>query len=148
MTAWHSTSAVAGENEALSGSLGDQPSMAAQVKDQLQSTPVPSSMAMLWAVKNLWFGDDRDMTELAYLVWPHLLTRPQGTMALTHTFHLALDLVAEGSKDWSLVKLPFCMCSGQALGNSSAGMFKSAQMFGGLVENRLQRHQLHGSRAL
>lgn len=70
LAAWHSTSADLGKTGGVVGSNRDQQSTRAHLKEQLESTPVPSSGALLWAVKNLWFGDDKDMTELAYLVWP------------------------------------------------------------------------------
>jgi hypothetical protein len=37
---------------------------------------LPTASAMLWALKNLWFGDDHDMTMLAYLACPALCYRP------------------------------------------------------------------------
>jgi hypothetical protein len=70
MAAWHSTSADLGKTAELVDRDHYQQINRAQLKEQLESTPVPSSAALLWAVKNLWFGDDKDMTELAYLVWP------------------------------------------------------------------------------
>jgi hypothetical protein len=30
--------------------------------------PMPSAQAMAWAVRNIWFGSDKDMTRLAYQV--------------------------------------------------------------------------------
>ena len=37
---------------------------------ETQAVPLPAAEAMLWASRNLWFGSDAAMTQLAYSVCP------------------------------------------------------------------------------